>query len=332
MSDIHPDVGSFYRPSPLMTLTESQPIRGSDPVSPPLVSVLMPTYNPGRYISEAIESILGQTLTDFEFLISDAGSTDGSLEVIQRYADSDPRIRLIIRPKAGIVRALNELIALARCDLIARMDADDIALPARLERQVAYLNDHPECVLVGSRVLIIDPEGGELTILGRALSHEQIVDDFLANRGQMVYHPAVMYRRQVVMGLGGYDDRMVEAEDLDLFLRLAEVGQIVNLPEPLLKYREHLKKTGRVRAEQLEPYTWLIVNEARKRRGMEPLPGSNDSGCSPQTPAQVYRTWGWWALMSGHIPTARKHAWASLAHAPHSLSTWRLLYCALRGR
>jgi len=201
----------------------------------------------------------------------------------------------------------------------------------RLERQVAYLNDHPECVLVGSRVLIIDPDGGELTVLGRALSHEQIVDDFLANRGQMVYHPAVMYRRQVVIGLGGYDDRMVEAEDLDLFLRLAEVGRIINLPEPLLKYREHLKKSGRVRAKQLEPYTWIIVNEARKRRGMEPLPGSEDSGCSPQTPAQVHRTWGWWALMSGHVPTARKHAWASLAQAPHSIASWRLLYCALRG-
>ena len=162
----------------------------------------MPTYNPGRYVSEAIESILAQTFTDFEFLISDAGSTDGSAEVMRRYADSDQRIRLIIRPKAGIVRALNELIAVAQGDLIARMDADDIALPVRFERQVAYLNEHPECVLVGSRVLIIDPDGGELTVLGRALSHEQIVDDFLANRGQMIYHPAVMYRRQVVIGPG----------------------------------------------------------------------------------------------------------------------------------
>jgi hypothetical protein len=167
--------------------------------------------------------------------------------------------------------------------------------------------------------------------MGRALSHEQIVDDLLAHAGQMIYHPAVMYRRQVVLGLGGYDDRMVEAEDLDLFLRLAEVGRIINLPEPLLKYREHLKKSGRVRAKQLEPDTWMIVNEARKRRGMEPLSGSDDADYSPPTPAQIYQTWGWWALASGHVPTARKHAWASLGHAPRSLSSWRLLYCALRG-
>ena len=185
-------------------------------------------------------------------------------------------------------------------------------------------------MLVGSRVLIIDADGSELTVMGRALSHEQIVDDLLTHTGQMIYHPAVMYRCQVVMSLGGYDDRMVEAEDLDLFLRLAEVGRIVNLPEPLLKYREHLKKSGRVRANQLEPYTWMIVNEARKRRGMEPLSGWNDTGYSAPTPAQVYQTWGWWALASGHVPTARKHAWASLARAPHSLSSWRLLYCAAR--
>jgi hypothetical protein len=171
-----------------------------------------------------------------------------------------------------------------------------------------------------------------LIVLGQALSHEQIVDDFLANRGQMIYHPAVMFRRQIVMGLGGYDDKMVEAEDLDLFLRLAEVGQIINLPEPLLKYREHLKKSGRVRAERLEQYTRMIINHARKRRGMEPLPELEDSRYSLQTPAQAHLTWGWWALSSGNFPTARKHAWASLALTPLSLSSWRLLYCALRGR
>jgi glycosyltransferase involved in cell wall biosynthesis len=156
MSDIHPNVESFDRPTLLGTLTESQPVLGPDPVNVPPLSVLMPTYNPGHYVSEAIESILAQTFTDFEFLISDAGSTDGSLDVMRRYAESDPRIRLTIQPKAGIVRALNEMIAQARGDLIARMDGDDIALPGRFERQVAYLNDHPECVLVGSRVLIID--------------------------------------------------------------------------------------------------------------------------------------------------------------------------------
>jgi glycosyltransferase involved in cell wall biosynthesis len=331
MSDLDLNAGVVDGPSSPPPLTDSQIAGGHEPMSAPAISVLMPAHNAGRYVAKAVESILAQTYTDFEFLIVDDGSIDDTPKILRRYAECDRRIHIISRAKTGVVRALNELMALARGNLIARMDADDIALPTRFERQVAYLKDHPECVLVGSRVFIIDPEGDELTILGRALSHEEIVDDLLAHKGQMVYHPAVMFRRHVVVGIGGYDDRMVEAEDLDLFLRLAEVGRIINLPDPLLKYREHLKKSCRARAKQLEPYTWTIVNEARKRRGMEALPTSSDSNCSPRTPAQVHQTWGWWALTSGHVPTARKHAWASLARAPHSLSSWRLMYCALRG-
>jgi glycosyltransferase involved in cell wall biosynthesis len=298
----------------------------------PFVSVLMPAYNAARYVAEAVESILNQSYTNFEFLIVDDGSTDDTPEILKRYAHRDPRIHLISRPNTGLVVALNEMLAKARGEYIARMDADDIALDMRFEKQVTYLNNHPECVLVGSRVQIIDPEGGELTVLGQALSHEQIVDDFLANRGQIIYHPAVMFRRQVVMDLGGYDDEMVEAEDLDLFLRLAEVGRIINLPEPLLKYREHLKKSGRVRAERVEHYSRMIINNARKRRGMEPLPAPEGSRHSRQTPAQAHQTWGWWALSSGYVPTARKHATACLIREPFSLQSWRLLYCAMRGR
>ncbi len=244
MSELHPDVEFLDRPAQRMTRIETRPVRGPEPISVPSVSVLMPTYHAERYVAEAIESILAQTFTDFEFLILDDGSTDGSAAILRRYAERDGRIRPFSRPNTGLVGALNELLSLARGELIARMDADDIALSDRIERQVAYLKEHPECVMVGSRVVLIDPEGSEITVMGQALSHEQIVEDFLANKGQIVYHPAVMFRRQVVMDLGGYRAEMVEAEDLDLFLRLAEVGRIVNLPEPLLKYRDHLKKSG----------------------------------------------------------------------------------------
>jgi len=104
--------------------------------------------------------------------------------------------------------------------------------------------------MVGSRVTIIDPDGDALTEMGNALSHEQIVTNLLNYKGQMVYHPAVIYRRKAVLDLGGYRPECREAEDLDLFLRLAEVGQIVNLPEPLLKYREHQAKAGISRSNE----------------------------------------------------------------------------------
>ena len=109
------------------------------------------------------------------------------------------------------------------------------------ECTLAYLDVHPEFLLVGSRVLIVDEDGDEITVMGNALSHEEIVDAFLANQGQMIYHPAVMFRREAVMVIGGYDIKMIEAEDLDLFLRLAEVGEIVNLPEPLSRIANILR-------------------------------------------------------------------------------------------
>ena len=298
----------------------------------PRVSVALPVHNCERYVAEAIESILAQTFTDFEFLIVDDGSTDGTLPILNRFAARDSRIRVISRPNTGIVGALNEMLGLARADLVARMDADDVALPVRFERQVRYLDEHPECVMVGSRVTIIDPDGDALTEMGDALSHEQIVTDLLNYKGQMVYHPAVIYRRKAVLDLGGYRPECREAEDLDLFLRLAEVGQIVNLPEPLLKYREHRAKAGISRSNELSHHVRVILEEARKRHNLGPVPEHVSSQASLSgDPSQIYQTWAWWALMSGHIATARKHALTCIRRAPLSLSTWRLVYCALRG-
>src|ERR1700726_1508117 len=122
--------------------------------SPPTISVLMPVYNAERYVAEAVESILSQTFADFEFIIIDDGSKDRSLAILEEYAARDPRIRLVSRPNTGIVKALNQGLALASGELVARMDADDIAMPERLAKQRDYLADHPECVMVGSRVLV----------------------------------------------------------------------------------------------------------------------------------------------------------------------------------
>src|SRR5271157_872795 len=154
----------------------------------------------------------------------------------------------------------------------------------------------------------------------------------LLYKGQMVYHSAVIYRRKAVLDLGGYRPECREAEDLDLFLRLAEVGQIVNLPEPLLKYREHRAKAGISRSNELSHSVRVIIEEARKRQNLGPVPEHVSSQASLSSdPSQIYQTWAWWALMSGHIATARKHALTCICRAPLSLSTWRLVYCALRG-
>ena len=218
-------------------------------MKPPRVSVAMPVYNSERYLAKAVESILEQTFTDFEFLIVDDGSTDSSRAILEQYSAA-MRIKLVSRPNTGYLVALNEMLGRARGQYVARMDADDVALPGRFERQVQYLDDHPECVRLGSRVIIIDPYGDPLQEMGEALTHEEIDDTLMTTEGQVIYHPSVMYRWQVVLELGCYRPEYYLTEDLDLFLRLAEVGRVASLAEPLLLYREHLHKIGYRRLDQ----------------------------------------------------------------------------------
>jgi len=227
--------------------------------------------------------------------------------------------------------ALNEMLGIARGEFIARMDADDIALPERFERQLCYLADHPECVMVGSRVIIIDPDGSPLTIMGEALTHEEIDQALMADRGQMVYHPSVMFRARALAGVAPYREEYYTAEDLDLFLRLAEVGRIANLAEPLLKYREHGGKIGHVRAAQQADAIRRVLAAAHLRRGLIPPEKIFDAARHPLNLVERRRCWAWWALNAGNLGTARKHAAACLIRSPWSLATWRLLYCSIRG-
>lgn len=298
----------------------------------PLVSVLMPAYNAARYVAQAVESILDQTYTNFEFLIVDDGSTDDTPRILRRYADRDPRIQLISRPNTGLVLALNEMLAKARGEFIARMDADDIALPERFERQLGYLSEHPECVMIGSRVFVIDPDGSPLTVMGDALTHEEIDQSLMNARGQMVYHPSVMIRKQALLEVGPYRHEFDTAEDLDLFLRLAEIGRIENLAQPLLKYREHAGKVGHVRAVKQTDTIRRVLEAAYRRRGRVFAEEIVAPLLRPPGLTERRRIWGWWALMAGNISTARKHATACLIRDPFSPHTWRLLYCAMRGR
>ena len=297
--------------------------------SPPL-SILLPAFNAERYVGAAVESILGQSFADFELLVVDDGSTDGTRAILDRFAASDPRVRLVSRPNRGLVATLNEMVDMARGDLLARMDADDIAEPSRLERQVGYLRDHPDCVMVGSRVLVIDPDGAPLRAMGDALSHDEIVNGLLAAAGQLVYHPTIVMRADALRSVGSYRPGTFPAEDLDLFLRLAEVGRIVNLAEPLLRYREHLNKIGHKHARRQGEAVRAVLLEAHRRLGSTPSESIHRLRFEPVPPAIRHRTWAWWALEEGNAGPARKHARATLFRRPFSLASWRLVYCVIR--
>lgn len=205
--------------------------------SSPLVSVIMPVYNGERYLPQAIESILCQTLRDFELLILNDGSTDGTAPLIERYARVDSRLRVYHQENRGLIAALNRLLALSQGPYVARMDADDISLPHRLEAQLNFLEANPSVALVGGAIELIDSLDVPSHIVRFPTSAHAIRRTLLHH--SCFAHPAVMMRKDAVQAVGGYRKCFAAAEDYDLWLRLAERFQLANLQDPVLQYRVH---------------------------------------------------------------------------------------------
>jgi glycosyltransferase involved in cell wall biosynthesis len=201
----------------------------------PRVSVIMGVYNCERYVAEAIESILNQTYRDFEFIIIDDKSTDRSSEIISSYAKKDRRIKVVKNKKnLGLTRSLNIGLKIARGEFIARMDADDISRPRRLERQVAFLDKHEEIGLVSTFADIIDCNGKKIGEIKYA-TDDATIRRRMMERNQFI-HPASIFRRSVEK-VGGYDETFRSAQDCEFFPRIMTEFKAANLPEKLLKYR-----------------------------------------------------------------------------------------------
>ena len=203
----------------------------------PAISVAMSVYNNADYLALAIESILAQRFEDFEFLILNDGSTDDSAAIIDRYAAQDPRIRAIHRENKGLIVSLNQLLEEADAPIIARMDGDDIADPDRFGRQIAFLNENPDYGVTSCWSHDIDGDGNPYAVSGKEppITHE----DFLAaiDDGPLLCHPSTMYRRDLVLQVGGYHAAFKHCEDYDLWLRLAAVTKLGSIPERLMHYR-----------------------------------------------------------------------------------------------
>ena len=302
----------------------------NDP-KPPVVSVLLAVYNTRPFLAEAIESILAQAFEDFEFLIVDDGSTDGSTEVVRRFAAIDGRVRPIIRENRGLVASLNEMIEAARGEFLARMDADDIALPGRLGRQLAYLREHPEVVVAGSWVEWIDQEGDSLREFHMEEGHEAIERLLLEEGTNSICHPAAMIRADAMRRVGGYREEFTACEDYDLWLRLGEVGRAANIPEVLLRYRYRATSKARLLQHDHWRFEDRAVRDACERRGW-PVPSMHrDASDPPLTEADHRMTWAWWALSGGNLKSARKNALLRLRKRPLSVDSWKLLRSVIRG-
>ena len=221
----------------------------------PLVSVLLPVYNAQGYLRESIESILGQTFADFELIIINDGSTDDSKAIMDSYADT--RIVIIDQKNAGLPVSLNRAIAKAKGKYLARQDADDVSLPTRLSEQVAYLEAHPDSALLGTWAQIIEKDNLTARTLTHPCKNGEIQIKLLFYN--CFVHSSVMMRKTTLNQCGVYpeDPDKFPPEDYDLWLRIAQVAQVANLPKMLLQYRELPDSISRQKLE---------IMQARARR------------------------------------------------------------------
>jgi glycosyltransferase involved in cell wall biosynthesis len=210
------------------------------------VSVVMPVWNGGEFLVQAIDSILGQTLKTFEFLILDDGSTDSTPDILNHYEKLDSRVRTIRLNHEGIVAALNRGVAEASSEWIARMDADDIADPRRLEFQMRAIARNPNAVLCYSGVK-------------KLVQNSLVRDQRVPRTKQMllvrmciacaVVHPTVVFNKTAFLQAGGYFPHERHAEDYGLWLRLLPLGDTIAIPQPLLMFRTHEKSISKVASE-----------------------------------------------------------------------------------
>lgn len=214
----------------------------------PRITVLLAVHNGEPYVRDAVASVLAQTYRDFEFVIVDDASTDGTVATIESFADN--RIRLVRNERnLGQVPSLNIGLREARGDIVARIDADDVSRPTRLERQLDVLDADPRVGLVGSWMTLVDERGRRVGALRKALTdYVDFVFHTLIMR-VWVSHPAAAYRREPVVALGGYDEATGPSEDKDLWRKLALEGWDARIvPEELVAYRLHDAQLSQTRA------------------------------------------------------------------------------------
>lgn len=222
----------------------------------PKVSVVMPAYNAEKYINQAMDSILNQTYKDFEFIIINDGSTDRTREIILEY--DDPRIILVENEKnSGIVVTLNRGLEKACGEYIARMDADDISMYNRIEKQVEFLESHSDIAMVGTGICTF---GENITSQEHIFTcdSEQLKAELLFH--SCIAHPTVMIRRSVLVEkMLHYDEQFVGREDFALWWEIAKVSKIANLSEILLNYRIHGKQISQIKDEKAKNNSWKLL-------------------------------------------------------------------------
>ena len=307
----------------------------------PRVSVLMPVRNGGSYLDSALNSIRAQSFQEFEFVVVDDGSTDATPSVLARHAAGDARIRVLTAGGRGIVDALNQGLAAARGALVARMDADDVAEPHRIGRQVAEMEARPDLVLLGSAAVRIDAQGRTIGPLAVETDPERLAEALRSHNPFL--HPTVIMRREAVEAAGGYRRQFTLAEDYELWTRLARLGTLANLPDVLLRLRRHRNQSSHSHRREQRAVHALVRRTAWNPQ-IDPSPagpqsaveamaayladhGRHASGAEARKDVALMLEW---CLAEGGLSAERRRALAAAVGPGSSLLSalrreWRLL-------
>lgn len=239
----------------------------------PKVSVVMSVYNGQAFLTEAVDSVLHQTSRDFEFIIIDDGSSDATSTILSRYEASDGRVRLLRHENKGRAVSLNIGIGIAQGKYIARMDADDIALPNRLQEQVDFMGRNPNVGILGGAFELMDSKGRILKAVWPPLEDSEIRELML--RFNPICHPTVMMRKDVALAVGGYRKALLDADDYDLWLRMSERSKLANLGRLVLRYRIHADQVSvrNMRHQVLCVLAARSAGSARRLGQPDPLSG-----------------------------------------------------------
>jgi glycosyltransferase involved in cell wall biosynthesis len=290
----------------------------------PLISVVMSLYNSELYLREAMDSVFSQTFNDFEFIIVDDGSSDGGEDIVHSY--DDDRIHYFRQENAGLAAALNTAISMARGDLIARMDPDDICLPKRLAKQYDYMQHNPEMIIVGSAATCIDASGA---ILADVQMRHLYLRGELSLPETPCIHPSVLFRRSIFDRVGGYSEEMrYGGEDAVLFNKMLAFGAVANISEPLIKYR----LTNSSMSQKSKRFNLLL-----RQRVYKEVSGEDISKIEKKNLAEEYKRpksglFGYHLYVGkllitnrGKQALARTHFYKALKRSPLSVYTWTFL-------
>jgi glycosyltransferase involved in cell wall biosynthesis len=307
------------------------------------VSVIMGVYNGERYLHEAIESILQQTFTDFEFIIINDGSNDTASSILQSY--KDPRIVLINNDRnIGLTKSLNRGLEICRGVYIARMDVDDISLPERLERQVRYLDANPEIGLLASSFVYIDEAGNEKMLSNPPTNKAQLKEAML--KENQFCHGVVMFRRSCIEKVGSYRPEFRYTQDYDQWLRILEFYEIASLPEVLYKYRVTVKNISVAKLTVQNTYHSIARECSYRRRSGLPedlskaeelakeevgRPSWSNRLLEKKNIADYYFLWGRSFLSRDEIKKARKDLLHSIKIFPFNYRAWLFLGASYSG-